>query len=87
VLRLTTHREVEDRSAARGRAMRAAREAAGLELVEAARRLNRTFGMSIFSAGLLAVWEGGTDPPDSDVFIEYVRMAGEAAAAIFASLA
>lgn len=87
VLRLRQVRPSADTAAVCGAAMREAREAAGLDLTEAAWRLNRALGSTIFSAGLCQVLESGRERPDAVVFIEYVRLAGEQAAWILASLA
>lgn len=88
VVRLrATERPRRDPSVACGAAMREAREAAGADLSEGARRLNLAMGSSIISAGLLACWESGAEMPSADVFVHAVRLAGEGAAGILASLA
>ena len=73
-------------SVACGAAMREARERAGLDPHEAARRLNLACGTSIITATLLRCWESGAEVPDAATFIRAVRLAGDAAAHILAGL-
>ena len=76
-----------DPAVACGSAMRTARGRAGLDLDQAARRVNLALGTAVVTAGLLECWERGVEGPPAVVLVEAVRLAGEQAAAIFAGLA
>ena len=80
-------RSLRDPAAVAGRAMREAREEAGLDIVDGASRLNYILGSSIVSPSLLSIWESGREQPPASVLIVAVRLAGAGAARIFASLA
>ena len=80
-------RSLRDPKSLAGRAMREAREEAGLDTAEAASRLNCILGSTIVSPALLAIWESGREQVPASVLIAAVRLAGEGAARIFASLA
>lgn len=86
VLSLRGRSPSEDAGAAVARAMREAREAAGLDGAEVATRLNQTLGVAVYTAICVELWERGLERPSAVVFVEIVRMAGEAACRILASL-
>lgn len=70
-----------------GEKMREAREAGGLDWLQAAQRINLALGSRIVTPPLVELWESGREVPDAQQLIAAIRLAGPAAAAIFASLA
>ena len=72
--------------AACGAAMREARELAGLDLYEAAERINQTLGVTVIGVGMLQDWESGAHRAPADVMIAALRLAGKDALQILACL-
>ena len=72
--------------AACGAAMREARELAGLDLYEAAQRINLTLGTTVIGVGMLQGWEDGIHRAPAEALIAAVRLAGDDAVRIIASL-